>query len=83
MILDSAERAIMREMQLRGEASFSRVTFERLVQIGSTDVFNEAVDRLKAKGLVVEHRFSPAVSSEISLSVAGRSIKIDGAAWPK
>lgn len=82
MILGSAERAVMREMQLRGEASFSRDRLERLVQIGSTAVFNEAVDQLKAKGLVAEHRFSPTIPSEVSLSIAGRSLKVAAAQWP-
>lgn len=75
MILDSAERAVMREMQLRGEASFTRARLEGLVQLGSTAVFDAAVDALKAKGLLAEHRFSPSMPSEVTLTLIGRQIK--------
>lgn len=81
-ILDTAERAVMREMQARGEASFARDTLEGIVQLGSSAVFNATLDSLKAKALVVEHRFSPQVASEVSLSAAGRALKIEGDTLP-
>lgn len=77
MILDTAERFVMREMQMRGEASFSRVRLQGLVQLGSTAVFDAAVDALKARGLVAEHRFSPAMPWEVTLTIAGRSFKVE------
>lgn len=82
MILDTAERVLMREMQMRGEASFSRVRLEGLTQLGSTAVFEAALDALKAKGLVAEHRFSPSMPWEVSLTIAGRSLKIGSAELP-
>lgn len=82
MILDTAERTIMREMQARGEASFTRDALEGIVQLGSTDVFNATVDSLIAKALVAEHRFSPQVPTQVSLTIAGRALKIEGDELP-
>lgn len=82
MILDTAERAVMREMQMRGEASLQHDTLEGLVQLGSTQVFDQTIAQLRSKGLVVVTRFSPRVEPEISLTIAGRSIKIDGDELP-
>lgn len=82
MILDTNERAVMREMQARGEASFTRDTLEGIVQLGSTDVFNATVDSLIAKALVAEHRFSPQVPTQVTLTIAGRALKIEGDELP-
>lgn len=81
-ILDTVERAIMREMQARGEASLTRDALDALVQIGSTEVFNAGINSLRRLGLVAEHRFSPQVPSQVSLTGAGRSLKIEGDTLP-
>lgn len=78
MILDPIERAVMGEMQLRGQASFRRSTLEGLVQAGSTQVFDQALTNLVAMGLVVTTRFSPQLPAEFSLSATGRSFKVEG-----
>lgn len=82
MILDTAERIVMREMQARGEASFSRDTLEGIVSFGSTASFNATLDRLIKLALVAEHRFSSQVPAQVSLSIAGRALKIEGDTLP-
>lgn len=77
MIFDFPERIIMRELQQRGDAALTLDQVEILAQIGSTDEFRQAIDRLQAKGLIVRHRFSMATPIEISLTADGRGVPIE------
>lgn len=73
---NTVERVVLRTMQERGVAALTRTQIERLANVGSSAVFDDAVARLITDELVVSHRIGRDAPETLSLTRAGRSLKV-------